>query len=320
MVGNFEQFAFPVLTLSSSGLGIAMDYDEAHDASEVTTSESLRLCVLGRVEVTRDGVAVDDLIRRRKPLALLAYLALEGTGKFFQRDHLCGIFWPETNQTRARGSLRQALATIRKELSEVFEFRGDEELRVAPGRISNDFTDFLGAVGGERWTDAAALDRGDAFDGFHVAGADRFEDWVSSLQLRQSRARAEVPEAVRVTAPRKRGPAAPGRDGHAPPSVAGPAAPPRPPLRGLSRFARLTRLAFLPAAAVAVVLVAAIAARRPSLPGVPTIVVSTPEHLGSDEDGVFFTRGMQDEVVAHLSRIQGFSLVPTRAVRAAPGG
>jgi DNA-binding SARP family transcriptional activator len=62
----------------------------------------------------RKGAPVD--IPRRKASALLAYLAV--TGQSHSRDALATLLWPEHNQQRARASLRVALATLNRAISE----------------------------------------------------------------------------------------------------------------------------------------------------------------------------------------------------------
>ncbi len=74
----------------------------------------LALYLLGPPRVERDGEPVT--VRRRKAMALLAYLAV--TGECHTRDALATLFWPDSNQSRARAALRAALASLRKALGE----------------------------------------------------------------------------------------------------------------------------------------------------------------------------------------------------------
>jgi diguanylate cyclase (GGDEF)-like protein len=74
----------------------------------------LSLYLLGPPRIERDGVPVQ--VRRRKAIALLAYLAV--TGRVHSRDSLATLLWPEQSQSRARAGLRTALADLRKALGE----------------------------------------------------------------------------------------------------------------------------------------------------------------------------------------------------------
>jgi hypothetical protein len=69
----------------------------------------LALYLLGPPRIERDGTAVQ--IRRRKAVALLAYLAVAGSSH--SREKLATLLWPESDQSRALASLRVAfIATI----------------------------------------------------------------------------------------------------------------------------------------------------------------------------------------------------------------
>jgi DNA-binding SARP family transcriptional activator len=74
----------------------------------------LALYLLGSPRIERDGERVD--IRRRKAIALLAYLAVMGGSH--SRDALATLFWPEYDQSGARAGLRRVLASSKKSLGE----------------------------------------------------------------------------------------------------------------------------------------------------------------------------------------------------------
>jgi DNA-binding SARP family transcriptional activator len=74
----------------------------------------LALYLLGPPRIERDDQPVE--LRSRKVVALLAYLAV--TGRNHSRDALATLLWPEHDQSRARGSLRRALSTVKKALGE----------------------------------------------------------------------------------------------------------------------------------------------------------------------------------------------------------
>ena len=72
----------------------------------------LALHLFGYPTVTLDGAPVD--MRRRKELALLAYLA--ATQRAHSRDALADLFWPGYDQTSARGNLRRTLSNLNRSL------------------------------------------------------------------------------------------------------------------------------------------------------------------------------------------------------------
>jgi DNA-binding SARP family transcriptional activator len=72
----------------------------------------LALYLLGAPRLEMDGE--DIHIRRRKVMALLAYLAV--TGRSHQRDALAALLWPEYDQSSARAELRRTLSVLNREL------------------------------------------------------------------------------------------------------------------------------------------------------------------------------------------------------------
>lgn len=122
-----------------------------------------------------------------KRLAVFVYLALASQGGIVRRDSLLGIFWPESDEERARNALNQVVHHLRRTLGrDVIESRGDQELAVGEG-VHTDvgrFEDEL-AVGDHE----AALDlySGDFLEGFHLVGAPEFERWLDGMQARLRR-------------------------------------------------------------------------------------------------------------------------------------
>ena len=280
---------------------------EDQPAARPDRSPQVHLRVLGTVEVARDGVPIDGLSRRRKPLAVFAYLALAESNRFTQRDHLCGIFWPESSQDRARASLRQALTVLRRFLPGVLEFRGDDEVKVKAGTVSVDLERLRAAMSAEAWHEASALDRGDPFRGFHVPGADGFEDWISALQLEIGVLRRAL--AGRTIDPRQIPDPGPGD------SAATPALPPRERRRLAGAKVGVVGAVIVGSTAV---VAAIVADPRPGSLS-EQVVVSTPELLGIDGGQTELARGMQDELIAALSGLQDLSVVPAASVRLAEG-
>jgi len=76
----------------------------------------LSLTLLGAFQITLDGEPVTGF-ESDKVRALLAYLALEAD-RPHRRDTLAELFWPDRPQGVARNSLKQALANLRKVISD----------------------------------------------------------------------------------------------------------------------------------------------------------------------------------------------------------
>ena len=82
----------------------------------------LALYLLGPPRLELDGEEVR--IGRRKPLALLAYLAT--TGRSHSRDSLATLLWAEHDQRSARAELRRALSVLSRTLGDGW-FAADRE-------------------------------------------------------------------------------------------------------------------------------------------------------------------------------------------------
>jgi DNA-binding SARP family transcriptional activator len=104
------------------------------------------------------------------------------------------VFWPNTDEERARHALNQALHVLRQELgAAVVETRGDEEVRVAREGLWCDAVSFEEVLGRELTEEALALYGGDLLSGFHLSGCPEFERW---LDVERSRLRTRAVEAA----------------------------------------------------------------------------------------------------------------------------
>ena len=75
----------------------------------------LEVMLLGQFQIRIDDKPID--IPSRAEQSLLAYLMLNA-GTAFRREHLAGLFWPDSDESNAKGYLRQALWRLRKSFSE----------------------------------------------------------------------------------------------------------------------------------------------------------------------------------------------------------
>jgi DNA-binding SARP family transcriptional activator/tetratricopeptide (TPR) repeat protein len=145
----------------------------------------LSLALLGPPVVEHDGTRVT--FDTKKAVALLALLAV--TGRDQSRDRLAALLWPESDTTRARGSLRRTLSVTAAAVGEgLIISRTAVALR--PGGMRVDVADFeaLAArpdvAAQER---AARLYRDDFLAGFSLRECPEFGDWQESVagRLRQ---------------------------------------------------------------------------------------------------------------------------------------
>jgi len=84
---------------------------------------AIELIFLGTPQIVRDGQPV--IVRRRKSLALLAYLAV--TGQAHSRDALATLLWPDLDQAHGHTVLRSVLADLHRALgADAFSAAGDQ--------------------------------------------------------------------------------------------------------------------------------------------------------------------------------------------------
>ena len=140
----------------------------------------LRLITLGRIELTdAQGRPVEEILKRPKRLALLAYLAAGGAGSMRSRDSVLGLFWPDQTQAKARQSLNQALYVLRSELGkDVVVSVGNDQVGLAAGAVWCDAVALRAAVASGDHRSAQAHYRGEFLPGFFLSDAPDFEKWL----------------------------------------------------------------------------------------------------------------------------------------------
>jgi DNA-binding SARP family transcriptional activator/Tfp pilus assembly protein PilF len=140
----------------------------------------IRLRLFGSVELKDSrGDDIGALLTRPKRLALLAYLAANGSTGYTRRDDLLARFWPELDGARARNALNQSVRTIRQALgAAALQSRGDDEIRVDPDVVRCDVVEFRAAITLARHDEALALYRGELLHGFFAPNAAGFEEWL----------------------------------------------------------------------------------------------------------------------------------------------
>lgn len=148
------------------------------------------VALLGPPRLLRDGELVE--VSTRKAVALLAYLVL--TQRRHGRETLAALFWPDYDQTHARGTLRNTLYALNKALGGAGLEISREDIGFVPDdRLSVDVIEFrqrLDECEGhghpreavcrsclEPLKRAADLYRDDLLAGFNVGASPEFEQW-----------------------------------------------------------------------------------------------------------------------------------------------
>lgn len=133
-----------------------------------------------------DGREITSLPAQPKRFALLAYLAIGGSGGYHRRDTLAAMFWPDLDQFAARRALRNTLYHLRDALGEgAIVTRGDDAVSIDAALLTCDVTRLQDAVQAGRYEEAVDLYRGELLAGIHFANAgEEFEEWLSRERRR----------------------------------------------------------------------------------------------------------------------------------------
>lgn len=147
------------------------------------------LRTFGGFAIERDGAPLDEIGAHRKGLGLLAVLAVEGS---MGRDRLMALLWSESDTERAKGSLKQAVYMLRRQLDIPNLLLGTTELRLNPEHIQSDVHLFSRAMEEGDLATAVRHYTGPFLDGVYLERTPEFERWVEAqrLDLAQQYARA----------------------------------------------------------------------------------------------------------------------------------
>ena len=140
----------------------------------------IRFQTLGALGLARsDGPELRAVLAQPKRLALLTYLAVARPHGSHRRDTLVGMFWPNSDEERARAALSRAIYFLRRELGEgVIVSRGDEELAIDTDQFWCDAVVFETHLDLGQPREALALYHGDLLPGFFTSDANGFEEWL----------------------------------------------------------------------------------------------------------------------------------------------
>ena len=139
----------------------------------------LHIRTLGELRLEADEGAPPPL--RRKPLALLSYIARRAT-RPTSRTELATLFWGERGEDRARQSLRQTLLELKQALGAHLEVDA-ESVRVVGTGLELDITGFERDIGSGDFRSAVERWKGDFFDGSEDIGGDAFRRWIENERI-----------------------------------------------------------------------------------------------------------------------------------------
>jgi len=132
--------------------------------------------------------------RSRKHFALLIYLALNAD-RAHRRERLAGLLWSDSEESKARHSLSQALYAVRRLLDGAVRIEG-EDLELRPDGLWIDAVELERLLAADDPTAAADLYRGEFLEGFWIRGAQGFEEWAGRERARLA---AVARDALRQT-------------------------------------------------------------------------------------------------------------------------
>lgn len=155
----------------------------------------LRLHTFGSCFLERDGTRLDALSGQRKGLALLALLAAAGE-RGVGRDALLAHLWPESDEERARISLKQLVHSLRRQLQVPELLLGSTSLRLNPNHATSDAADFRDALRRDDPDAAVAIYAGPFLDAFYLKDAAEFERWATSERDSLARLHAQALETL----------------------------------------------------------------------------------------------------------------------------
>ena len=156
----------------------------------------LTLYCLGDLRLDRDGATL--LAGRRKPLALLAFLARRRQRRS-SREELAALLWGASDDASARKSLRQCLSDLRSVDGMDFT-ESDAGIAMAADTIVTDATLFETDIRTGRWQSADERWRGDFIPGGESLGDEAWRSWLEGERAALRRQFALVSEQITASA------------------------------------------------------------------------------------------------------------------------
>lgn len=132
-------------------------------------------------------------------LALLALLAASGRNGIL-RDRIYLLLWPESSIQRARGSLKQSLFALRRDLGTQALTLGRTNLRLNEAVIESDVEMFSAAIERGELELAVELYTGPFLEGVHIRESVEFDSWAEKERSRLAHANRSALERLALQA------------------------------------------------------------------------------------------------------------------------
>jgi DNA-binding SARP family transcriptional activator/TolB-like protein len=160
-----------------------------------------RLRTLGTLALETNGAGINGLASQRKRLALLAFLAVS-LPDAVPREKILALFWPESDEARARNTLYQFVHGLRRTIGQGLV--GDNgDLTLDPSIVGSDVVEFRRRVRAGEWDEAVALYGGPFLDGVFLRDAPELERWVATTRATLGDQFAAALEALAARAAEK---------------------------------------------------------------------------------------------------------------------
>src|SRR5437588_6681053 len=119
--------------------------------------------LLGTLSLRADTGAVPLVAQQKRPLGLLAVLALGGK-QGLSRHRVESFLWPESDAERAGHALNQAVYAIRHSLGDDVILSTAQDLRLNQQLVGVDVWFFDEAIAAKDWARAASIYKGSLLD------------------------------------------------------------------------------------------------------------------------------------------------------------
>jgi DNA-binding SARP family transcriptional activator len=138
------------------------------------------LSALGAVDLRDEsGRDLTAVLLQPKRLALLSYLVIARPRRFHRREVLLSLFWPRSDPSTGRNSLRQALHFLRQVVGDdVIVSRGENEIGINRNLLWCDAVAFVNSLEERAPGEAMTLYRGALMPGTVIADAPEFNRWL----------------------------------------------------------------------------------------------------------------------------------------------
>jgi DNA-binding SARP family transcriptional activator/tetratricopeptide (TPR) repeat protein len=158
----------------------------------------LRLRTFGGLSI-ENGASIGGATPNRRPLALLALLAVNGS-RGLSRDTIAALLWPESEPERARNSLSQLISILRRELGAAHLLLGTAELRVNTEVLACDVIEFERCIAADDLDSATRLYTGPFLEGVFLKNVPEFERWVDQERSRLEHVQGDALERLATCA------------------------------------------------------------------------------------------------------------------------